>query len=55
MKQIRTKLAALLLCWGDHAGNLGPSVDRRPSAATFRPYPILDSETIEANITGNPI
>jgi hypothetical protein len=41
MNQIGAKLAKLLLCSGDHAGNLGPLVDQRRHDVTFRHIPSL--------------
>jgi hypothetical protein len=38
-EHIRAKLAELLLCSGDHAGNLGPFVDQRRRDVTFRHIP----------------
>ena len=35
-EHIRAKLAELLLCSDDHAGNLGPFVDQRRRDVTFR-------------------
>ncbi|HME27896.1 MAG TPA: hypothetical protein VKI44_42350 [Acetobacteraceae bacterium] len=36
MNQIGAKLAELLLCSGDHAGDLGPLVGQRRHDVTFR-------------------
>jgi len=39
MNQIGAKLAELLFCSGDHAGNLSPFVDQRRHDVTFRHNP----------------
>jgi len=38
MGQIGAKLAKLLLCSDDHAGDLGPLVDQRRHNVTFRRF-----------------
>jgi hypothetical protein len=54
MNQIRAKLAELLLCSCDFAGNLGPFVDQCRHDVTFRLNPVFDPETIEGIILGKP-